>query len=172
MPHTLWAQKGNSADRLVPPHSHRLISTSYHKVIQVLLDRYNALSSDSFKSSRPRTRIHLQRISFGVIVFFPPRNLHREMVLISLVPLLIFIVVLFVRNLRAENKARRTRLLRGLGLSELHVKIIGFFHPYWCVCYLILVPSLIWYRPVMQVGVERGCCGLLSLHCKGRNQIL
>lgn len=56
------------------------------------------------------------------------------MVLVSLIPLLILVVVLYVRNLRAQNKGRRTKVLQGLGLSELHTKkLIGFFHPYWCV---------------------------------------
>lgn len=56
------------------------------------------------------------------------------MSLISFIPLLIFVAVLFVRNLHAKNNARRTNLLRGLGLSEIHTKkIVGFFHPYWYV---------------------------------------
>ena len=56
------------------------------------------------------------------------------MSLISFIPLLIFVAVLFVRNLHAKNNARRANLLRGLGLSEIHTKkIVGFFHPYWYV---------------------------------------
>lgn len=64
----------------------------------------------------------------GFFLFFAPTLLG---------PVLLF--TLYAYRLRSKNTQRRSAILSDLGIANTGAKcLIGFFHPYWFVLYLLL----------------------------------
>lgn len=74
-------------------------------------------------------------LSFLIIAFFGVYSLYINFLAIR------FTILWYGKLLRKRNAAHRIKLLGTLPISQDHQasqKVIGFFHPYWCVSLAVI----------------------------------